>query len=167
LLYTASIEAGQLSMRMTPLNAAGLVNEVLEVFQPMLAKRTLRVRNVLESALPCVLADSRRIKQVFENLLNNAIKFTPDGGTISISAERTGNAVRFAVKDTGVGIPESDVPHLFERFWQASRTAALGTGLGLFIAHGIIEAHGGRIWAESVLGAGSTIHFTLPIATLS
>ncbi|HMJ11708.1 MAG TPA: HAMP domain-containing sensor histidine kinase [Polyangiaceae bacterium] len=166
LLDTASIEAGGLSVRFVPLKAAVLVGEVLEGFQPIVAKRMLRMQNLLDF-VPDVLADPRRIQQVFENLLNNAVKFTPDGGTIGVSAERMGNAVRFAVKDTGVGIPESDVPHLFERFWQASSTAALGSGLGLFIACRIIEAHGGRIWAESVLGAGTSVYFTLPIATLS
>jgi signal transduction histidine kinase len=109
-----------------------------------------------------VYADAARIRQVFANLLSNAIKFTPRGGSIAVRAERSADDVRFSVTDTGPGVAEEDLPHLFDRFWQVRETAHLGRGLGLFIARGIVELHGGRLWAESDAGAGTTLFFTLP-----
>ena len=102
--------------------------------------------------------------QVFSNLIGNAIKFSPEGATITVRAEPLGDELKYSVADTGHGIPAEQLPHLFERFWQATKTAQLGTGLGLSIAKGIVEAHGGRIWAESQVGVGSTFCFTLPRA---
>jgi signal transduction histidine kinase len=164
LLDSASIEAGRLSVRLMALDIAALVGDVLLGFEPLLATRSLTVRNLLDSTLPRVLVDPGRIKQVFANLLGNAIKFTPDGGTITVHAKPLRHELWMAVDDTGVGVPPADLPHLFERFWQASRTASLGSGLGLHIARGIVETHGGRIWAESRLGAGTSVYLTLPIA---
>jgi PAS domain S-box-containing protein len=164
LLDTASIDAGCVSVRLLPLDITSVLEEVFQRVQPLAAKRALRLERRLCADLPRVHADSRRMQQVFENLLSNAIKFTPEGGTVSVSAELRAEQVQFAVRDTGVGIPEQDVPHLFERFWQAPRTAALGNGLGLFIACGIIQAHGGKMWVESRLGAGTTVYLTLPTA---
>jgi signal transduction histidine kinase len=94
----------------------------------------------------------------------NARKFTPDRGTIDVRAERHGDVVQFSVRDSGPGIRTEDSIRVFERFWQATATASLGTGLGLPIAKGIVEAHGGRIWVDSRAGIGATFHFTLPIA---
>jgi signal transduction histidine kinase len=100
---------------------------------------------------------------VFGNLIGNAIKFTPKGGTIKVSAEpREGGETLFSVADTGPGIPLDDLPHVFDRYWQARKTARLGTGLGLSISKGIVEAHDGRIWAESAPGQGATFFFTIP-----
>ncbi|HEY6555983.1 MAG TPA: HAMP domain-containing sensor histidine kinase [Polyangiaceae bacterium] len=164
LLDSASIQAGRLSVRLMPLDVATLVGDVLLGVEPVLATRSLSMRNLLDETLPRVLVDPGRIKQVFANLLSNAIKFTPDGGTISIRAKRLRDELWFAVEDSGVGVPEDDLPHLFERFWQAARTASIGSGLGLHIARGIVEAHGGRIWAESTLGVGTSVYLTLPIA---
>jgi signal transduction histidine kinase len=104
------------------------------------------------------------VRQIFMNLLGNAIKFTPRGGTVAVRSEPLGDLLRFSVTDTGPGIPEAEVGHLFDRFWQAPGTAGLGTGLGLFIVKGIVEAHGGEIWAESEVGKGSSFLFTLPAA---
>jgi signal transduction histidine kinase len=100
---------------------------------------------------------------VLSNLIGNAIKFTPTGGTITVRAEQVEEEVRFLVEDSGKGIPEAEIPQVFGRFWQNSETARQGTGLGLFIAKGIVESHGGRIWVESKLGVGSRFYFTLPI----
>ena len=111
-----------------------------------------------------VWADPDRIGQVLGNLIGNAIKFTPRGGRIALTGRREGGQVRVAVTDQGPGIPERDLEHVFEPYWQARRTARLGAGLGLKIAKGLVEAHGGRIWAESAPGRGATFSFTLPIA---
>jgi PAS domain S-box-containing protein len=116
------------------------------------------------SNLPDVAVDVRRIGQVMSNLVGNAVKFTPAGGTIRISARQSGNAVAMSVADTGLGIPPEHLSHIFDRFWQAPRTRYMGSGLGLSIAKGIVEAHGGTIWAESEPGKGSSFSFTLPLA---
>jgi signal transduction histidine kinase len=109
-----------------------------------------------------VLADKERVSQVLSNLVGNALKFTPRGGAVTVLAEGLGDLVRLSVADNGPGVPPDHLPRLFERFWQAKRVSREGTGLGLYIAKGIVEAHGGRIWAESAPGNGSTFHFTLP-----
>jgi signal transduction histidine kinase len=114
--------------------------------------------------LPEVLADAARVEQVLDNLLSNAIKFTPAGGTITVRGERSGEAVCVSVADTGSGIPEGELPHLFDRFWQSRDTARLGTGLGLFIVKGIVEGHGGEVRVTSKVGSGTTFSFTLPSA---
>ena len=115
----------------------------------------------LPPGLPEVAIDAHRIGQVLSNLIGNAMKFTPEGGTIRISAWQQGDAVAVCVRDTGLGIPPEHLSHIFDRFWQAPRTRHLGSGLGLSIAKGIVEAHGGTIWAESELGKGSSFSFTL------
>ena len=110
------------------------------------------------------MADEARVEQVLVNLIHNAIKFTPSGGRISISAKAKNNDILASVADTGVGIPADDLPRIFERFYKADKSrSGGGTGLGLAIAKHIVEAHGGRIWAESVEGKGSTFNFTLPL----
>ncbi len=115
-----------------------------------------------------MLADIERVRQVVTNLVHNAIKFTPSGGSITVSAVTEGDEVVIAVRDTGVGIPAEDLPRIFERFYKADRArSGGGTGLGLAIARHVVQAHGGRIWAESVEGKGSTFFFTLPRADQS
>jgi signal transduction histidine kinase len=109
-----------------------------------------------------VWADRDRVFQVILNLLGNAIKFTPEGGTIVLSAERRDADVLFTVTDTGPGISAEDLAHIFDRYWRKPASRIGGSGLGLSIAKGIVEAHGGRIWAESVPGAGSRFYFVLP-----
>ena len=117
----------------------------------------------IKLTLPPVDADRGRIEQVLVNLLHNAIKFTPPGGSITVSASSDDSGVRISVADTGVGIPADDLPRVFERFYKADKArSGGGTGLGLAIARHIVEAHGGRIWAESVEGRGATFIFTLP-----
>jgi two-component system phosphate regulon sensor histidine kinase PhoR len=114
--------------------------------------------------LPKVMADEARVEQVLVNLIHNAIKFTPSGGRIGISARARDNDVLVSVADTGIGISPDDLPRIFERFYKADKSrSGGGTGLGLAIAKHIVEAHGGRIWAESVEGKGSTFNFTLPL----
>jgi len=112
--------------------------------------------------VPPVMVDPERIQHVFWNVVGNAVKFTPEGGRIRIGCEAGPERVRFWVSDSGPGIAAENVPHLFDPFWQAKRTARLGTGLGLPIAKGIVEAHGGTIAVQSELGAGTTFFFDLP-----
>jgi two-component system phosphate regulon sensor histidine kinase PhoR len=118
--------------------------------------------------LPPVLADPERARQVVTNLVHNAIKFTPPGGKVTTSAAAGGDEVIISVRDTGIGIPADDLLRIFERFYKADQArSGGGTGLGLAIAKHIVQAHGGRIWAESVEGKGSTFYFTLPVAVES
>jgi two-component system phosphate regulon sensor histidine kinase PhoR len=113
--------------------------------------------------LPPVLADPQRLEQVVVNLLHNAIKFTLPKGAITLKAERQENMVLFSVRDAGIGIPAADLPRIFERFYKADRArSGGGTGLGLAIARHMVEAHGGKIWATSQVGVGSTFYFSIP-----
>lgn len=164
LLDAARIESGRLSIEPRRLAVGPSVTQAMEASQALAASKRLVLRDDLPAALPAVLADAGRLNQVFDNLIGNAIKFTPEGGAVTIQGLRTEDMVRIAVIDTGPGIPEEDLPHLFDRFWQARATAGLGTGLGLFIVKAIVEAHAGKIWVESKLGEGTTFFFTLPLA---
>ena len=118
----------------------------------------------MEPGLPDVWADRDRVLQVFENLIGNAVKFTKPGGRITAGAASRDREVLFWVADTGAGIDCEEMPHVFDRFWQAQKARRGGAGLGLQIVKGIVEAHGGRIWVESEVGVGTTFYFTLPTA---
>jgi len=112
-----------------------------------------------------VLADAVRVQQVAVNLLHNAIKFTPPDGKITLKAQPQDGTILFSVQDSGIGLSAEDLPRIFERFYKVDRARATsGTGLGLAIARHLVEAHGGKIWAESELGKGSTFFFTIPLA---
>jgi signal transduction histidine kinase len=133
------------------------------VFSALARPKSIRLEWRLEQPAWSVLADRGRALQVLSNLVGNAIKFTPEGGAVHIAARADGTAVRFAVRDSGPGITPEHLPHVFDRFWKADRAMTRGTGLGLFIAKGVGEAHGGRIWVESEPGRGAVFYFTLPI----
>ncbi len=165
LLDVARIEAGKLAIERTRVPSRDLVLEASETFTAMASDTSLELRVEIPRDLPAVSVDRERVLQVIANLVDNAIKFTPPGGRIVLGANRSEDEVRFSVTDSGPGIPPDEVPHLFDRFWQARRTDRRGAGLGLSIAKGLVEAHGGRIWLESTAGGwGSTFHFTLPVA---
>ena len=165
LLDVANIERGQLSLERSAESPASMVEQAMHMFAVEGAEHGLSLVTDVEPGLPPVLADAARVVQVLGNLLRNAIKFTPDGGRITVRAHRDGEAVAFAVTDTGSGIAPTAQARVFDRYWHASSGARRrGTGLGLSIARGIVEAHGGRIWVESELGRGSTFRFSLPIA---
>jgi PAS domain S-box-containing protein len=165
LLDVKRMETGYLTIDVKPENAEVLVNDTIEMLRPLASGSTIMMDAMVAGNLPPVLADAARIQQVLSNLVGNAVKFTPRQGRITVSAERIDGEVRFAVIDTGPGIPPEDVPHIFGRFWQAKPSDRRGIGLGLAIAKGIVEAHRGRIWVESHVGLGSTFYFTLPSAT--
>ena len=163
LLDVTRIEAGRFTVSTAPVATAELVSEAVHEATPLALDKGQRLLTECPDGLPTVRADRGRVAQLLGNLIGNAIKFTPNGGRVSVRAESLGAEIRFAVTDTGPGIAPDHLPHLFDRYWQARETADLGTGLGLFIARGIAEAHGGRMWAESRLGGGATFYFTLPV----
>jgi signal transduction histidine kinase len=163
LVDVTMVEAGQLGLDRASVSARQLLAEAVEVQRPLAASASVEVYVDLERKLPDVWADPHRLLQVFENLIGNAIKFTPAGGRVTVGASPREREVLFRVSDTGYGISPTDLPHVFDRFWQA-RKGRDGAGLGLPIARGIIAAHGGRIWVESTLGRGTTFSFTVPRA---
>lgn len=164
LLETTSARAGNRGIEAVPSVVAALVSDAVESMLPIAALTSIQVSSDWGGILPRVWADPNRIQQVFSNLLGNAIKFTPHGGTITVRAQPMAEVVQFSVSDTGTGISEGDLPHIFDRFWQAGRTSHIGVGLGLSIVKAIVVAHGGQVWAQSEVGAGTTISFTLPLA---
>jgi signal transduction histidine kinase/DNA-binding response OmpR family regulator len=162
LLDIASIEAGHLSVEVQRYPVAALVSEAVEMSGAAAAQKQLHLERVLPGEELQIECDRGRVLQVFGNLIGNAIKFTPKEGSIRVVAESRGDETLFSVADSGPGIKSEELAHVFDRFWQANRTARLGTGLGLTIAKALVEAHGGRIWAESTLGRGATFFFTMP-----
>ena len=168
LLDVASIEGGRLSLERARQSAGTLVSQAARMFEVEAGQRRVQLEAGAPSELPQVLVDASRIVQVLGNLLNNALKFTPDGGRVAVGAEARGANIVFFVSDSGPGIPVADQSRVFDRYWQSRRTAnKRGTGLGLSIAKGIVEAHGGRIWIESAPGTGATFRFSIPVETTS
>jgi signal transduction histidine kinase/CHASE3 domain sensor protein len=163
LLDVAKMEGGRLSLKMSEINPAELVEDATEAFRSIAAERRLRIESEIPPEVaPPFRADRDRLLQVFGNLIGNAVKFTPAGGAIFVRAAVAGSAFRFSVQDQGPGIMEKDLPHVFERHWQAKKTAHLGAGLGLAIARGIVESHGGRIEVENAPEGGARFSFTVP-----
>ncbi len=166
LLDAARIQSGQaISIQPQPLPVGPLLAEAVEAFRLQAEQKCQRLVCETADGVSHVLADNDRLHQVLSNLIGNAVKFTPEGGLIRVTAEPEANGmVRFSVSDTGPGIPQELLPRLFQPFAQAADTASLGTGLGLAISKGIVEAHGGEIQAHTVPGEGTTFTFTLPAA---
>jgi signal transduction histidine kinase len=164
LLDMASIDAGALAVDWQPHSAHELLLDVVEMLQPVASDKSIRMDVVNTPPGLTVRADKERLLQVLSNLVGNAIKFTREGGSVTLRAEPQPELALFCVSDTGQGISEEQMPHLFDRYWQAKKDGRMGVGLGLSIARGIVEAHGGSIWAESTPGKGTTFHFTLPRA---
>jgi PAS domain S-box-containing protein len=161
LLEVKRMESGHLSIDVKAESPDDLVNDTIDMLRPLASGSSIEMVASVAENLPSVLADAARIQQVLSNLVGNAVKFTPRQGTITVAADLLDTEVRFAVIDTGPGIPPEQVPHIFGRFWQAKSSDRRGIGLGLAIAKGIVEAHNGRIWVESQVGLGSTFYFTL------
>lgn len=163
LLDVTRMEAGQLSIAQDRIPASRVVSEAVEAQRALIASTAIELRIEIARDLPEVWADLERLLQVFENLIGNAVKFTERGGRITIGAAPRDRDVLFWITDTGAGIAPEDVPHLFDRFWQAHKAGRQSAGLGLSIVKGIVEPHGGRIWVESTHGRGSTFFFTIPM----
>ena len=162
LLDAAKIEAGHLRAAGRPEDVSSLVDEAAEMFSTAAAAKGIELSHHSPPSALAVRCERDLLLRVFSNLIGNAIKFTPSGGSISVVAEQLAGQVHFSIKDSGPGIPADHLPHIFDRYWQQHEGDRRGSGLGLYIARGIVEAHGGRIWAESQLGQGSTIQFALP-----
>ncbi|MBK7455460.1 MAG: PAS domain-containing protein [Anaerolineales bacterium] len=164
LLDLSRIESGQVELILAPLAPKGLVTSAADRMRMQAERAGLKLSIKCEDGLPNIRADKSRLEQVLVNLIHNAVKFTKPGGDISLETESVTGGVRFAVRDSGVGIPTESLTRIFERFYRVdkSRTGS-GTGLGLSISKHIIEAHGGKIWAESNEGRGSVFYFVIPI----
>ena len=159
------IESGEAPLNKRRINMADVIGHAVDRLRAQADRAELKLDIDIPPTLPEVMSDEARVEQVLVNIIHNAIKFTPSGGKINISAKARDNDILVSVSDTGVGIPADDLPRIFERFYKADKSrSGGGTGLGLAIAKHIVEAHGGRIWAESVEGRGSTFNFTLPLA---
>ena len=168
LLDTTRLRGGRLHVTPHATDAAALAERSIESLRPIAEAGRVTLRLQLPSDLPKVHADPDRITQLLSNLIGNAIKFTPHGGSVSLGAHIDGDEVLFVVTDSGEGISPAELPHVFDQFYQARRDSRHGTrhgaGLGLAISRGIVEAHGGNIWIESTLGVGTTVRFSLPVA---
>ncbi len=161
LLDMSRAEAGRFEVDTEKVPADALLRNALRTLAPLAADKGVSIDTDWPGSLPEVLVDPERIVQVVSNVVGNAIKFTPTGGKICIAVTEQPDALVVSVSDTGPGISPQHLPHVFDRYWQSSRRNR-GAGLGLPIAKAIIEAHDGRIWAESTEGKGATFHFTLP-----
>jgi signal transduction histidine kinase len=164
LLDLTKIESGRIALDRQPHDADELVNDCLKVLGPQAESRGIELYKDVRAGESICDCDRNRVIQVLSNLVGNAIKFTTKGGRIRVEAQATGEGIRFSVIDNGPGIPSEQLPHVFDRYWQARRTGTGSAGLGLSIARGVVEAHGGRIWVESALHIGSRFFFTLPEA---
>jgi signal transduction histidine kinase len=164
LLDAVRLQAGRLSLDVDDIAVDEVLHQTEETFQPIADKMHVRLDVVAPESSEVVRADPLRLSQIVGNLLGNALKFTPAQGRVTLYAKAQGDDVVFHVRDTGPGIPPEQMDHLFDKFWQARPTDHRGAGLGLAIARGLVEAHEGKIWVESAVGAGSTFAFTVPAA---
>ena len=165
LLELSRLESGDVELKRAPCHLNAFHETILDVFEPVLEESGVVLAWNTPETLPQVNVDTRLFMQVFVNLIDNAIKYTPDGGTIEVTAEFTGNELIVHVKDTGIGIPLASQARVFERFYRVDKGRARemgGTGLGLAITKHIVLRHGGRIWLESTLGQGTVFHVALP-----
>ena len=164
LLDTVRLHSGKLSLDLEDISVSTILSQAEEMYEPLARKRHICLRTIAPDDGLAVHADPLRVSQIVGNLVGNAIKFTPDNGRVTVQAVTDGDFVKIQVSDTGAGIAAGDIEHLFDNFWQAQRNDHRGVGLGLAIAKGVVEAHGGRIWCESTPGKGSSFFFTLPKA---
>jgi len=165
LLELSRIESGRVPLELKTTHPAEILNPAFERLRLQAERAGLSLSMDCPENLPTVLADAGRVQQVVTNLLHNAIKFTPAGGSVTAGALEQAGQMCFFVRDTGIGISAEDLPRIFERFYKVDRArASSGTGLGLAIARHLVEAHGGRVWVESELDKGSTFYFTIPLA---
>ena len=168
LLSVSRIERNNLIVQAKPLDLGIIVKDIFASFeQQAFTKKQHFILN-MPDALPQVMADPFRIGQVFINLISNALNYTPEGGTVTVTIANKSNCLEISVQDSGEGIPKEAMPRLFTKFFRVSGSleqGSKGTGLGLYITKAIVQMHNGKIWAESTLGKGSTFSFTLPVAT--
>jgi signal transduction histidine kinase len=165
LVDVASIDAHKLAVTLVPTDAGAVLREAFETWEPYAETKGIALVSAAEGLPPLMASlDTERALQVLGNLVTNGLKFSKRGQAVTLGVEAIADEVRFSVADTGVGIPPSKLGAIFERFWQVGENDHRGLGLGLYISRCLVEAHGGRIWAESELGAGSRFYFTVPRA---
>jgi signal transduction histidine kinase len=164
ILQLGRADEGRLKLTVEPVDVARLVQRATESAGPVAERKGLVLMAEVAPDLPELEGDRRLLAQLLDNLVSNAIKFTPAGGTVTIRARAAGEGVELEVRDSGVGIPADELPHLFDRFFRASTAVAPGTGLGLTIARSIADLHGATISVDSTVGVGSTFRLTLPLA---
>jgi signal transduction histidine kinase len=164
LLDVARLESGNLTVAQETVDPNAIVREMCESNELVAQRRQQRIVCNVPERLPDICGDRDRLVQVFGNLIGNAMKFAPERGVITIEAKAEEKFVRFTVRDTGPGMPEADLKKVFTPYWQAKKTAHMGAGLGLAIVRGIVEAHGGQVWAENAPGGGAVFTFTIPTA---
>ena len=170
ILHLAKLEAGKLELRIASTDLAELAARHVAVTRPLAAHKNIRINSHIEPDLPPIEADAHKIEQVLENLIANAIKFSPPDTTVGVTLRRDGDSLRIEVSDQGPGIPEAEWGKLFQPFSRTSVRPTGGeksSGLGLSIARKMVEAHGGRIWFESEVGKGSTFFVSLPLHSKS
>lgn len=166
LLDLSRIESGRIELRKQPHSADELINEIIEGLQPYAAGKSIRLAVDASAPDPNITVDRDKFTQILTNLIGNAIKFTPQGGTILVKTSETGasNGLQICVADTGCGIPHEELPKVFEKFYRGSAQTGgvAGAGLGLAIVKSLVELHGGQVWAESTEGRGSSFFFIIP-----
>jgi signal transduction histidine kinase len=158
------IQSGQLTIERTSVDTEALLEETRDAFEEVARERSVKIEIDHPERLPRAHCDPKRVLQVLSNIVGNAVKLVPAAGRVTLRARATGDEVVLSVVDNGPGIAADELPHVFDRYWRGKNPKYKGTGLGLSIAKGIVEAHGGRIWAESEVGVGSTFSFSLPVA---
>jgi signal transduction histidine kinase len=164
LFELARLDAGALELKLSAGSVHDVLSDALESLRPQASARGVQLGGDVAADLPPVLLDEARILRVVYNLVDNAVRHTPAGGSVLLGAEELANSVRVEVVDSGEGIPADDVDRIFDRFYRGEKSRSRGTGgagLGLAIAQGIVEAHGGRLWAENLSGSGARFCFTL------
>jgi signal transduction histidine kinase len=166
LLDISRIESGRVEMKMGKCNLSHMIENVHDLLTPQMKEKGVQWSLNIDQAVPEIMLDASQAERIFINLISNAIKFTPEGGTISVSAQLEDGTVTIKVSDTGIGISETDMTRLFNEFYRVDNQInqnVKGTGLGLSLAKKIVEAHKGKMWVTSKLNAGTTFHFTLPV----
>jgi signal transduction histidine kinase len=170
LFEMARLDAGQVQLRLQPNPISNIVQEALEAMGAQAARQGIALRSNVDHTVPPVLVDPDRIQRVLYNLIQNAIRHTPADGSVVVDAFDRGPDVQVNIRDTGEGIPPTDLPHVFDRFYRGdkarSRDGAAGAGLGLAIARRLVETHGGHIWVAQPPEGGSIFSFTLPKAAI-
>lgn len=164
LMDVSSMESGSFAVQRKPIELRPVLEEARQRFEMSARAQEITLDCEIDPAVRSVNADRGRLLQVISNLLGNAFKFTPEGGRVTLRAQRRGHDVEIVVEDTGRGIPPTNLPRIFDRFWRGDRASRTGAGLGLAICKGIVEAHNGQIWAESTVGVGTAVHFTIAAA---
>jgi two-component system phosphate regulon sensor histidine kinase PhoR len=167
LLDLSKIESGKMKMNFVPLDVASVTKRAVTVIENQAKVKSISFKLNLAPELPKIRADETRFSQVMINLLDNAIKYTPENGSVTVTAKVVNNSLQVDIEDTGIGISEKDLPRIFERFYRVDKARSRelgGTGLGLSIVKHIVQAHSGQVWVKSELGLGSTFSFTIPLA---